>query len=183
MEREEGNNIENLRKMGLDRFSYPLYRDKVVGLYMHAYASGEYAQQIEQAEAEESLWTTIRYGFGQLAFDGQQLVGAVLAMPLEKHTDFPALQTSGIDPKSTLYIAEVMVHSDYRRRGVATMLMKEVLARLAGYSATMIRVWEENRTACNLYKKLAFRPIAAITQTKRRPSGEPFEMRKLYFLK
>ena len=46
----------------------------------------------------------------------------------------------------------------------------------------MIRVWEENRTACNLYKKLGFRPIAAITQTKRRPSGEPFEMRKLYFL-
>ena len=74
MEREEGNKIEDLRKMGLDRFSYPLYRDKVVGLYMHAYASGEYAQQIEQAEAEESLWTTIRYGFGQLAFDGQQLV-------------------------------------------------------------------------------------------------------------
>lgn len=172
-----------MRLMGLDRFSYPLYRDKVVSLYKEVFTTGEYAQKITNHEAEQSLDATMRYGFGKMALEGQRVVALVIAMPLEKHSDFPPVETIDMDQKSVLYIAEVAVHPDFRNMGLGTTLLQEILNRPAGYTAVLIRVWEENRPACMLYKKLGFRPIAAISQTKRRPWGEPFEMRKIYFLK
>jgi ribosomal protein S18 acetylase RimI-like enzyme len=58
--------------------------------------------------------------------------------------------------------------------------MQELLAEASGFSAAVIRVWEENRPAMHLYRKMGFRPIAAITQTKRYSPEEAFEMRKIY---
>lgn len=179
----KGTGLESIRLVGLDRYGYPLYREKVVTLYKHVFTTGEAAQKLSLSDAKMLIDAVMRYGFGMMAFDGQRLAGVVLAMPLKKHEEFPEMETIELDPRSTLYIAEVMVHDDYRNRGMGTMLLEEILERPAGFSSTLIRVWEENRPACNLYRKLGFRPIAAISQTKRRPDGEHFEMRKLYFLK
>lgn len=179
MNHEEGI-TEYPRMMGLDRFSYPLYRKKVVVLYLHAYTTGEYKQYVDAKEAREVLDQTMRYGFGQMAFFGQQLVGAVLAMPLERHEDFPARTVPDLNPKATLYIAEVMVHAEFRGTGLGTKLVEEMLARPASFSSAVIRVWDKNRPAVNLYRKMGFRPITAIIQTKRCSPDEVFEMRKVY---
>ena len=168
------------RLMGLDRFSYPLYRKKVVVLYLNAYTTGEYKQYVDAKEAGEVLDKAMRYGFGRMAFVGQQLVGAVLAMSLERHADFPATVVPDLDPRITLYIAEVMVHPDFRGMGLGTRLVEEMLDRPADFSSAVVRVWDKNRPAVNLYRKRGFRPIAEITQTKRRSPDETFEMRKIY---
>ncbi len=172
--------MELPRMMGQDRFSYPLYKKKVVVLYLHAYTSGEYTQYTDAKEASEALDATMRYGFGRMAFDGQQLVGAVLGMPLDRHDDFPTMTVLDLDPSTALYIAELMVHADFRGIGLGERLLEEMLARSANYSSAVIRVWEKNRPALNLYRKMGFRPIAVVTQTKRRTPDEMFEMRKIY---
>ena len=168
------------RLVGLDRFSYPLYRDKMVSLYLNAYTTGEPPQYIDPLEGEQVLDAAMRYGFGRMAFIGQRLIGALIAMPLARHGDFPSVSVPNLDTRTALYIAEVMVHADFRGSGIGTVLMEEVLSRPAGYSSAVIRVWEENRPAWNLYRKLGFRPIAATTQVKQRTRDEMFNARKIY---
>ncbi len=168
------------RLLELNRDNYSRFRDLIVALYLHAYTTGEHAQYIPPDEAREVLDATVSRGFGRLAFAGERLAGAVLAMPLASHADFPRVGIPALDRGRTLYIAEVMVHAHFRGRKIATVLIRELLAGSSGFTAAMIRVWEENRAAVHLYRKMGFRPIAAITQTKRCSPEETFEMRKIY---
>lgn len=168
------------RLIALDRGNYFRFREEVVALYLNAYTTGEYAQHITPEEAVKELDATMEHGFGRLAFVDEQMAGAVLAMSLVRHADFPEVGVPGLDHECTLYIADVMVHTRFRGRKIATTLMQELLAESSGFSAAVIRVWEENRPAMHLYRKMGFRPIAAITQTKRYSPEEAFEMRKIY---
>ena len=168
------------RLIALDRGNYSRFREEVAALYLHAYTTGDHAQHITPEEAVEELDATMEHGFGRLAFVDEQMAGAVLAMPLARHADFPDVGLRDLDPRATLYIAEVMVHERFRGRGVATVLMKEMLSAPDDFIAAVIRVWEKNRPAVQLYRKMGFRPIAAITQTKRCSPEEAFEMRKIY---
>ncbi|MEM6974251.1 MAG: GNAT family N-acetyltransferase [Pseudomonadota bacterium] len=54
------------------------------------------------------------------AFDGQTLVGAATATPMEDHADDFAvpLATAGLDPASVWYCAESVLLPDYRGQGV-----------------------------------------------------------------
>src|SRR5690554_412771 len=155
------------RLIMLDRGNYSRFREKVTALYLHAYTTGEHAQYITAEEAVEELDATMEHGFGRLALDDERVAGAVLAMPLARHADFPDVGILDLDPLTTLYIAEVMVHERFRGRGIATVLMKDLLSTPDDFIAAVIRIWEKNRPAVQLYRKMGFRPIAAITQTKR----------------
>ncbi len=70
-----------------------------------------------------------------------------------------------IQREQTLLIANVAVHPDYRRRGIAYRLTAKALehARQRGIQATWLHVREENEPAIKLYRSLGFRERARRT--------------------
>jgi ribosomal-protein-alanine N-acetyltransferase len=58
------------------------------------------------------------------------------------------------------HIASIVVHSAYRRKGIGTKLVKEVLKRTN--SKARVEVRESNEVARKFYKKLGFKTKASI---------------------
>ncbi len=176
--------LPQVRVFGLDQFNYPKFRGKIIDLYLNAFTKGEFAQYIPEATAESTLDDLLRNGFGNMAFVGDRLAGILIALPLSYDKDFPNEQCSNIPLDKTVYIAEVMVHTDFRERGVASHLLETFLQHANEvYTHTVIRVWDENEPALNLYRKLGFVEVASLFQTKFRSEDEGFEMRKIYMAK
>ncbi|HBG58908.1 GNAT family N-acetyltransferase [Proteiniphilum sp. UBA1028] len=173
-----------IRVFKLDEFNYPKFRSKILELYLHAFTTGEYAQFIDPQKAEGMLDEMARKGTGVMAFINGSLSGVALAFSLRHDQEFPSVKVPEVSLDKTLYIAEVIVHADHRGRGVATTMISELLSQAAkSYTDTVIRVWEMNVPALSLYKKMGFRPVASILQTKLNARGEVFEMRKIYLHK
>lgn len=80
-----------------------------------------------------------------LAYEGDKIAGAALCYELP-HPD-------GDD---TMYVHELDTHPDFRRRGIATALMAEVmkLAKQRGYSEVWLGADKDNPAANELYQKL-----------------------------
>ncbi|MCE5204533.1 MAG: GNAT family N-acetyltransferase [Porphyromonadaceae bacterium] len=176
--------MEPIRLFVLNEFNYPKFRSQIVQLYLHAFTTGEYAQHIDPQKAESTLDEMVRRGMGVMAFAGDRLAGALLALPLRYDEDFPAGEVADVPPDTTLYISEVMVHVEMRSRGIASAMIGDLFSRAAAtHTDAVIRVWDENKPALSLYDKLGFHPVATITQTKKHASGESFEMKKIYLHK
>lgn len=80
-----------------------------------------------------------------LAWDDDKIAGATLCYILPHP-----------DGNDTLYVHELDTHPDYRRQGVATQLMNELLsiARQKGLSEVWLGTEIDNPAANELYKKL-----------------------------
>ena len=168
---------------GLDSVSYPKHRSKLIDLYTLSFTEGRHAQYIPLEAIEMSLDDIMRIGFGFMAFEKSALVGAVLCVSLKNDPDFPHAEHKDIDLDQTIYIADVMVHQDFRGQGVAQDLLEHLfeLSQTKPYEDAVIRVWDENIPAVSLYKKLGFEEITTIFQTKlNKETKEPFEMKKIY---
>lgn len=173
-----------MRIFPLNQFNYPKFRGKIVGLYLSAFTTGEYAQHIPRESAERTLDETLREGWGQMAFADDKLAGVLIALPLLRDEEFPRDVCPQIPVITSVYISEVMTKPDFRGKGVATQLINGFLQEAKGsYTNAVIRVWDENKLALSLYKKLGFSEIAIITQTKFRSESEVFEMNKIYLYK
>lgn len=171
----------DVRIFGLDQYNYPKFRAKIIDLYLNAFTTGEYAQHIPDAAAESTLDEMLRNGFGNMAFVDDRLAGALIAFPLEYDNEFPKEQCPDFPVETSLYIAEVMVNSDFQGRGIASRMLQTFLAEVKGnYTDIVIRVWDENKPAVKLYEKLGFTPLATISQTKLKTENETFEMNKVY---
>ena len=170
-----------VRIFGLDQYNYPKFRAKIIDLYLNAFTIGEYAQHIPDEAAESALDEMLRNGFGKMAFVDDRLAGVLIAFPLGHDNEFPKEQCPDIPVETSLYIAEVMVHSDFQGRGIASRMLQTFLEEVKGnYTYIVIRVWDENKPAVKLYEKLGFTPVATISQTKFKTESQAFEMRKVY---
>ena len=119
-----------------------------------------------------------------MAFVYDRLVGLLLAVPLSSDPDFPGYRIPSIKVNHTVYIAEVMIHSEFRGRGIATkMVWEELKQDTHSYTDAVIRVWDKNEPAISLYKKMGFKQIASILQEKLTTSREMFLMSKIYLHK
>jgi len=177
-------NQESIRIFGLDEYNYPKFRDKIIDLYLHAFTTGEYAQYIEPEVAESSIDELVRRGFGKMAFIGDRLAGVLLCQPLSYDSEFPADEFPDIPVKNCVYLAEVMVHTDEREKGIASMMITHQMETMPKiYAHAVIRAWEKNEPAMMLYRKLGFVPFYDISQTKLRSPDETFEMKKIYLHK
>lgn len=175
---------EAIRICTLDKSNYPEFRSPLIALYLHAFTTGEYAQYISPDTVERTLDDIMQDGSACMAFANDRLVGLIAAFPLKRDSHFPRKACPDIPVEQSLYIAEVMVYADYRGRGIASRMVEHLLQeRSKDYSHAVIRVWEKNSPALELYKKLGFTPVATISQKKLNLHGEEFEMEKVYLWK
>ena len=155
------------RIYNLDQYNYPRFRGKIIELYLHAFTTGDYAQYYTTEIAESKLDEIIKKGSGEIAFIGDRLAGVLMGFLLKKEHDFPTDSCPGIPLDSTIYIAELMVHSDFRGKGIAKKMINRYLTESTdNYTDAVIRVWKANKPALSLYRKLGFTPVATIFQPK-----------------
>lgn len=187
---------QELKFYTLDKLSYLKFRDEIVELYYHAFTTGELAQHLTRSSVEETMDEMMKFGHGVILFIDNILVGMLVATPLSEHHDYTFDSASEIEEDKTIYINELMVHSEYRGRGLAKKILQNFLNTISNtvtnaasnaasdkYLFSVIRVWEKNIPALSLYRKFGFEPFARITQTKLDTSGHKFQMNKIYLYK
>ena len=177
------NNMTPITIFGLDNVNYPKYRNELIDLYSLSFTEGRYAQHIDPQAIEISLDDIMSIGFGFMSFEKDTLIGAVICLALKNDPDFPFDLHKDIQPDKTLYIADLMVDQNHRGKGVALGLIEHLfeLSKSKPYTDAVIRVWNKNIPALSLYKKLGFKEIDMISQTKiSKEKKEPFEMKKIY---
>ena len=76
---------------------------------------------------------------------------------------FSAIQRIG-DNTLALHVLNLAVHPDFRRKGYAKLLLRELedLARRNGIKTMILEVSVKNRAAISLYEKMGFRIIERI---------------------
>jgi ribosomal protein S18 acetylase RimI-like enzyme len=86
-----------------------------------------------------------RGGLLLLAWKGERIAGAALGYELPHP-----------DGEDALYVHELDTHPDFRRQGIATMLMQELfkIAKERGLSEVWLDADADNAAANGLYKKL-----------------------------
>lgn len=168
----------------LSRERLTQFKEHLIELYLHAFTQGDYAQLISADEAAETLEYLQQTGNGWIYILNNEPVALLFWQPLLLDDDFPKNEIPEVDPQKTAYIAEVVVHDNFRGRGIATLMIETALQEISKrYTHTVIRVWNQNLPAVLLYRKLGFREMGSMVQTKMRTSGKRFEMTKLYLLK
>ena len=77
------------------------------------------------------------------------------------------------DSNSAVYVAEVVVHSDYAGRGIGTQLLKEIINRAIDLKASRVLLdrHEENAASAGMMAKAGFREICTFTDLERRLHG------------
>lgn len=171
---------------GLDNVNYLKHKEELIDLYTLSFTEGKYAQYIPPDAIEISLDDIMRIGFGFMAFNNEEMIGAILCLSLKNDPDFPFDSHQNIDPEKTLYIADIMVDQGFRGQGVASTLIEHLLKESESkpYTDVVIRVWDKNIPAVSLYRKLNFTEIDTISQTKlHKVDKKPFEMKKIYMHK
>lgn len=164
----------------------PVFRDKIIDLYIETFSTGLSKQYIDHEELTRYIDDFIINGKVLISSEGNQLIGALLYCDLEKDLLFPNEIKNSFDTESCIYIAEIMVSENFRGKGIGTQLLNSFFQTVdkTKYSEAFIRVWDKNIGALNMYKKAGFIEIATIKQTKRNTVGDGFfEMTKIYLHK
>ncbi len=169
----------------LTSVNYPVLKEELLELYLHSFTTGEYAQYVSRSEASEKLDEIQRNGSGVVAMFQEKTAGALMGVPLASDSEFPAGNHPEILLPKTVYIAELMVYTQFRGQGIASALINHFLIHETsrGITDAVIRVWSQNLPAVRLYQKLGFRHIDEIIQTKYKSEVESFKMHKIYLHK
>lgn len=78
-------------------------------------------------------------------------------------------------PDDPVYVAEMVVHPDYRDDGRGTRLFQALFDRLADGTAVDLRVAAENEAAIRLYRRLGFERVERLCDAYE--SGNGYRMR------
>ena len=163
-----------------------IYLKEITELYSEVFSAGISQQQISSHELSLYINTILKNGYALLALDNNCIIGALLCCPLTLDELFPKETIQNFSIEKCVYVAEIMVSSVYRGQGIGRDLLTrfEQSADKSLYTNAVIRVWDENIPALNLYQKMGFEPFTSIRQTKKRLGGkETFVMTKIYLHK
>ena len=154
----------------------------MITLYLRAFTTGEHAQYISQSDATLTLDELMSCGNALCVRCADCLVGYVLTIPLSQDKYFPFFRHPEIAPDRVCYIAELLVSDEFQSKGIASQLMERLIENVDKNKtdAFVIRVWDENQKAQNLYLKFGFSVFDSIIQQKKHSKTEYFEMKKLY---
>jgi ribosomal protein S18 acetylase RimI-like enzyme len=162
------------------------YKADIINLYIEAFSTGKSEQFIDEDELNKYIDSILKNGYALLAIENDQPIGAVLICQLTLDNAHPKEISDRFNAEKCLYIAEMMVATSARGKGIGQRLMEafEETADKTRYSDTFIRVWTENTPAVRLYTKMGFETIASIEQTKKTvDGGGTFVMQKIYLHK
>lgn len=168
-----------------DKQSYQLHSEMLKQLYLQAFTKGISAQYIADDEAASYLDDLFTSGYGIFGFSENQLIAALITIPPSKDKERPSSIQANYQDEDTEYIAEVLVDENFRGIGLGKKLMQVYQDQLSPtINHVLLRVWDKNETAVNLYQKSGFTVCGSIKQTKLKPiTKEPYIMHKLYMLK
>lgn len=161
------------------------HKQRLKQLYMEAFTKGISAQHITSKEADVYLYTMFTNGYGILGFSEDDLVAVLISIPPSLDKERPIEIQNTYADTNTEYIAEVLVDENYRGMGLGKKLMQEFENfKNKSTKHILLRVWDQNEAAVNLYLKSGFHACGNISQIKYKPNTkEPFTMHKIYMLK
>lgn len=160
-------------------------RQDLQKLYLDTFTKGLSAQHITSAEATKYLDSLFNIGYAVIGFTEKKPIAALIAVRPSYDKEQPENISQLYTDTNTLYIAEVLVDKSHRGMGLGKKLFDYLEENLdPSIKNLLLRVWDQNQIAVNLYKKRGFKKVGSIAQTKYRPvSKEPFTMQKIYMLK
>lgn len=144
------------------------FRDEIRKLYLETFSKGPSAQYVDPEELDSEIRLTYQEGMMMVAVDETVLKGALFVYPLQYDAYSSPVLGGDVDRVNAPYIAELMVHENYRGMGTGYKLLMKTLTKLQQnrYSEVFIRVWNQNLKALNLYRRTGFQEIGNILQTK-----------------
>ncbi len=158
----------------------------LIDLYVQCFSTGISEQYIDPDELNAYISKIEEKGISVLAMENGLVAGAILGYQLSEDTDLPDIIRADFQPEQCLYIAELMVSENFRGMGIGGKLMEKLMTseECNLYTDAFIRVWDQNFTALQLYRKNGFADKATIHQTKRKANGtDIFDMTKIYLHK
>lgn len=143
-------------------------KNQLVELYIEAFSSGISFQYHNAGETLNYLQEIINVGYGIVAFQDKQLVGATLLTPLTFDKLVPAKISSAFDLTRSVYVAEMMVAKNSQGQGTGKKMLQYFLDTVDKnrYEDAFIRVWIENKAALSLYRKTGFEPFTTMVHSK-----------------
>lgn len=164
---------------------YQRYNQRLKHLYLQAFTKDISAQHITEDEAKSYLDAMFTDGYGVFGFSENQLIAVLIAIPPSLDKDRPTSIQENYTDQDTEYIAEVLVDENFRGMGLGKKLMQAYEDQLhENIHHILLRVWNKNEAAVNLYLKSGFTICGSIDQTKYKPiTKTPFTMHKLYMIK
>ncbi len=118
------------------------------------------------------------------------LIGFGAAVPLSKKKEIAEIAKQfGIPIESTQYMADLGVLSEWRRKSIAEVLVKERIKSFAKGTTVLMRTSESNTASQRLYKKLGFIQVTDQDREmqqevrQKRTSGEFERDRRIFFKK
>lgn len=173
--------------MEISATNYKPYLNEISELYIQCFGSGKSAQYLERITVHNYFEHLFRNNAKALIVENEnRIVALILFCPFALDTEAPELLQHEFQAKKSIYIAELMVDEQQRGKGLAKILIQQVIEHCTndGYTDAIIRVWDQNLIAIRLYKKVGFNEIATITQQKTKADQQGFfEMTKIYLWK
>ncbi len=165
--------------------TYADFKSALTTLYLETFTKGLSAQHIISVDASQKIDTFFRKGYGICGFSEHHLVATLIAIPPSFDNELPSDLVSKFKDTDSIYIAEVLVADSHRGLGLGNRLFEAFESDLnASIRNVLLRVWDQNEVAFNLYKKQGFLPCGEIVQQKQKPvTLENFKMTKIYMFK
>lgn len=170
-----------------DGDTFKKHKTELMDIYIEACGSEYMAQYVESGEEELRIAQIFeKGGYGFFGFHENKLTGFLLVTPLSHDALLPETMKEKYPIERCLYVAEIHIHEDYRRKGIGTNLMNAFMkdADRKKYDYVVIRTWIRNIPAMNLYRKLGFVPGVTVEEEKIKPDrSETFIMLKQYLVR
>lgn len=163
-----------------------IYKEELINLYISSFTFDDFPLQVSKDDAIAVVEKSLQLGSGIAFLTNGKIISLLLMYPLEFHKDFPTEQLNESRFSNALYIAEVMVAKEFRKRGIATLLIDETnrFAAKKNYKSIVLRVWDKNGAAISLYDKLGFKLLdIEIVEQHCNNLNQLVEKRKLYLMK
>lgn len=154
-------------------------------MYIQVYSEPEHNQCMRPEAIKKKLSSQFKTSRLIACMSDNQFVAFLMFTSINSDKYFPETLKNNF-PKSSIYIAEVMVAKPHRAKGIATTMLEMVfeVCKKESCNDVFIRVRSSNLGALQLYEKLGFAAIDTIEQPTLNAAGTAYyPMKKTYLHK